>query len=215
MGHVAEGLGVVHDGRLSPEAGELGEGGLGAGDAALALQGVEERRLLAADVTAGAHVQPHLEAVAGAQDVLAQVPAPRRPPRWPCQMRSADCSVFPPQEDVGDIGLDGVAADDQALDQLVRVSLHEQPVLEGARLHLVGVGDEVLRVRCVIAHGDEAPLPPGGKPAPPLPRRFEPSPLPAPRRASCREAPSQGLVSACASYSPMPSGSSVRADIAG
>ena len=45
-----------------------------------------------------------------------------------------------------------------ALDQLVRVALQQQAVLERARLHLVGVDDQVLRARRVLAHRHEAPL---------------------------------------------------------
>ena len=51
---------------------------------------------------------------------------------------------------------DGVGADDHALDQRVRAGHHQRDVLAGARLGLVGVDDEVLRLRVVLR--DEAPL---------------------------------------------------------
>ena len=54
------------------------------------------------------------------------------------------------------VGPDRVGADDDALDQRVRAGHHQRDVLAGARLRLVGVDDEVLRVRVVL--GDEAPL---------------------------------------------------------
>ncbi len=49
----------------------------------------------------------------------------------------------------------------QALDQLVRIVLHEQPVLEGAGLGLVGVADDVLGARALAR--DEGPLGPAGE----------------------------------------------------
>ena len=49
----------------------------------------------------------------------------------------------------------GVAGDDHALDQLVRVLLHQLAVLEGAGLGLVGVAAEVL---VHVALGQEAGL---------------------------------------------------------
>ena len=54
------------------------------------------------------------------------------------------------------VGADRVRRDDDALDQRVRVGHHQRDVLAGARLGLVGVDDEV--VRLAVALRDEAPL---------------------------------------------------------
>ena len=58
--------------------------------------------------------------------------------------------------DVGAARPDGVGADQGAFEELVRVLLADQPVLEGAGLALVGVHAQVLRL--VGGLGDEAPL---------------------------------------------------------
>ncbi len=63
--------------------------------------------------------------------------------------------------DVTDVRADRVAADDAALDQPVRIQLHDRAVLEGAGLALVGVDHEVGLV--AFALGDEAPLHARGK----------------------------------------------------
>ena len=46
--------------------------------------------------------------------------------------------------DVGDLRADGVAGDRAPFDQQVRVALHQQVILERARLALVGVAGDVL-----------------------------------------------------------------------
>src|SRR5574340_876553 len=55
--------------------------------------------------------------------------------------------------------------DNHALDQLMRVALEQQAVLERTRLHLVRVADQVLRMRSVWPHWNEAPLHAGWKPS--------------------------------------------------
>jgi len=64
--------------------------------------------------------------------------------------------------DVALLRADGVAGKDHPLDDLVRVDEHQLVVLERARLGLVGVADEVARLRGVFRH--EAPLHAGGEP---------------------------------------------------
>ncbi len=57
---------------------------------------------------------------------------------------------------VAGTGAQGVAGDDHALDQLVRIEAQDVAVLEGARLALVRVADDVLVARKLTRH--EAPL---------------------------------------------------------
>ncbi len=66
--------------------------------------------------------------------------------------------------DVGDLRADGPAADEAALEERVRVALHQDVVLERARLALVGVAADVLRQRRVLE--DELPLEAGRKARP-------------------------------------------------
>ena len=72
-------------------------------------------------------------------------------------------------EDEGLRGADRVGGDDRPLDDLVRVALDEQVVLERRRLALVAVDDEVASSAAwrSIDH-----LRPAGKPAPPRPSRL-------------------------------------------
>ena len=71
--HAGQRLDVVDDRRGAVEAGDGGERRLEPRLAAVALERVEQRRLLAADVGAGAGVHDELEVVAGAEDVGAEV----------------------------------------------------------------------------------------------------------------------------------------------
>ncbi len=77
--HVDQRLDIVDHARPPPQPGGLGMGRLVAGDRPVALQRVEQRRLLAADVAPGAGMKLELEREARAEDVLAQKPAPRAP----------------------------------------------------------------------------------------------------------------------------------------
>jgi hypothetical protein len=58
--------------------------------------------------------------------------------------------------DRGEVGADRIRRDDDAFDQRVRVGHHQRQVLAGARLALVGVDHEVVRLAVVLR--DEAPL---------------------------------------------------------
>ena len=69
--------------------------------------------------------------------------------------------VFAAQEDVALFGLNGPCADDHAFHQQMRVVFQQVAVLEGARLHFVGVADEVFRALHVLRH--EAPFHAGWK----------------------------------------------------
>src|SRR5437867_4055572 len=70
--HGAERLDVVDDGRLAPEPGLDGEGRARAGHRAMALDGFEERGLLAEDEAAGAAAKLDVEREVGAEDALAE-----------------------------------------------------------------------------------------------------------------------------------------------
>ncbi len=63
--------------------------------------------------------------------------------------------------DDGEVGPDRVGGDDDALDERVRVGHHQRQVLAGARLALVGVDHEVVRLAVVLR--DEGPLHAGGE----------------------------------------------------
>src|SRR5690554_2151837 len=72
VGYAAERLHVVHHRRLAPGTGHPGEGGFGPRVGAATLQGVDERRFLAADIAPGTSVDKDLVAPAGTQNVVAE-----------------------------------------------------------------------------------------------------------------------------------------------
>ena len=154
-GHRGDRLDVVDHGRAGVQAGDGRERRPQPGLAAPALQGVQQRRLLAADVGAGAGVHDDLQVVAGAQDVLAGVAGGVRLPDRLLQAPD-DVQHLAADVDEGVVGPDRVRGDDHALDQGVRRGHHQRDVLAGARLGLVGVDHQVLRLRVVLR--DEAPL---------------------------------------------------------
>ena len=154
-GHRRDRLDVVDHRRRGVQAGDGGERRAQPRLAATALERVEQRGLLAADVGAGARVHGDVEVVAGAVDVLAEVAGEvglldgALQPAYDVQHLAADV-------DERVVGADRVAGDDHALDQRVRRGHHQRDVLAGARLGLVGVDHQV--VRLAVALRDEAPL---------------------------------------------------------
>ena len=154
-----DGLDVVDHGRRGVEARRGRERRLEPRLPAAALQRVEQRRLLAADVGTGAGVHDDVQVEPGAEDVAAQVAlrvrlldrvadAPQRVQRLPADVDRAELRA------------DRVAGDDAALDERVRVRHHRRDVLAGAGLALVRVHDEVLGLgtRSRGPLRDEAPL---------------------------------------------------------
>ena len=161
MGHdprqVRQRLHVVDDGRLPVEPHRRREERrLQAGHAAVALEALDERRLLAHDVGAGAGVQHDVGAEVAAADLRAHVPrcvglVERRGEALGRQRHLAAHVQEALRE------TQRVAGDEASLDELVRVALHQQAVLVGAGLALVAVHHQVARPDVRRA---EAPLHP-------------------------------------------------------
>ncbi len=170
-----ERLDVVDDGRLADEPGVHRERRPVARLAAVAFERFDERRLLAADVGAGAHPDLDVEIEAGRRRTMS-CPAGRS---W--RRRSSTSSRCGPQ--VGVLAAqvedarrraDGAGRDRHALEHEVGVVGQEHPVLERARLALVGVAHDVLLPPALIlAAAARFHLMPVGNPAPPRPRRFD------------------------------------------
>ena len=130
-----------------------------AGLAALALDRVDQRRLLAADEGPGAQADFQVEIEARAEDVLAQ-----QAPLAALLDRPLDPldghRIFGADVEEALLGADGEAADDHPLDHVQRIALQHAAVHERAGIALVGVADEVAgRVGGLGAH---LPLLPGG-----------------------------------------------------
>ena len=87
--------------------------------------------------------------------------------------------ILPTQKDVADLCVDGIAGEDHAFDQAMRIALHQHTILKRARFHFIGIGHDILRFRRIGPHRDEAPLGAGRKstPAPAAQSRFGHQPL--------------------------------------
>ena len=157
---VGERLDVVDDRRLAVQAdGGREERRLQARHATVALEALDERRLLADDVRAGAPRHDDVDGEVGAEDVPADVAGGvglverGRHPLLGVGHLAADVQEALRQAD-------RVAGDEAALDQLVGIELHEEAVLVRTRLALVAVDDEVARPHPL---GRQPPLDAGGE----------------------------------------------------
>ena len=164
-GHAGDGLDVVDHGGRGVEARGGRERRLEPGLAAAALERVEQRRLLAADVGARAGVHDDVEVVARAEDVACRGSPSRTPRARRWRSRRMRVQRLAAHVDRAEVRADRVAGDDAALDQRVRVGHHRRDVLAGARLALVGVDHEVLGLGAGPGGPlrDEAPLHAGGE----------------------------------------------------
>ena len=159
-GHRGQGDDVVDHGGPSEEALEGGDGRLGPHLAALALEALEHRRLLAADVGAGADAHLHVEGEIGPEDVLTQ-PAPG-PGGLDRGLHGHDgVGVLGAEVDEALGGAGGVGGDGHALEEGEGVALHQHAVGEGAGVTLVGVAADELHVG--LCPGDRPPLDAGGE----------------------------------------------------
>ncbi len=140
---VAEGFDVVDNGGALVEADGGGEiGWFDAGVGALAFEGFDEASLFAADVGAGAAVDIDVEVVAGAEDVFAEEVFGACFFDG-CFEDAGAFGEFAADVDVGEVDAAGVAGDDHALEELVRILVDDVAVFEGAWFGFVGVADEV------------------------------------------------------------------------
>src|SRR5690348_6703044 len=154
-GQGRDGFGVVDDGWAAVEADHRRERRLEARVAALALQRLHQRALLAADVGAGAARDGDLEVEVAAEDVLANqagvVRLTHRALHLPAREGQLAAHI-----DEGVMNVGGVGGEDRPLDEQMRADLHDHAVFEGARLALVAVDGQVTRLGGGL--GQEAPL---------------------------------------------------------
>ena len=153
--HAGDALHIVHHGGAAEDADHRGERRLEAGLAGLPFERLDERRLFAADVGARAAMDVDVEVQSAAQDVLAQQAGRIEfgDGRLHALRRKHQLAAH---VDVGCLEAEREAGDDAALHEAMGVALHDEAVLEGARLALVGVDDEVLGH--VGPLGQEGPL---------------------------------------------------------
>jgi hypothetical protein len=155
------------DSTLLIEADARREGRLQPRHALLALQALQQRRLLAADIGAGAVVQVDVEVEPAAGRVGAQQARIIALVDGDLQ-RLALADVFAPQVNVADVRAHGEAGDQAPLDQRMRIVPHDLAVLAGAWLGLVGVHHQIVRpaVRFLRHEGPFQPRRKSGAAAP-------------------------------------------------
>src|SRR5690606_14114823 len=145
-GHRREGLGVVDRGGLAVEPVARRERRLEARLALLALERLEQRGFLAADVGAVAMERVQLEGELRAEDALAE----------PARRASFIYRRFEKGVGIPDLAVDVVVADADAhrvsrdrhaFDDDVRVVAQDVAILERARLAFVGIADQALLAR--------------------------------------------------------------------
>ena len=155
-------LDVVDVAGLAPEAGDGRVGRPRPRLAALALDRGHQRGLFAADERARAFLDLDVEAEVRAQDVLAEQAELAR-------LRQRDLEAADRQRvlgaavDVAPLRADGVAGDDHAFDERMRIAFERRAVHERAGVALVGVADDVLRPALRLA--GQLPLGAGGETA--------------------------------------------------
>jgi len=122
--------------------------------APVAFEGGQLRGFLAAFIRACSAMDDDLEPLARAEHVVAQDARGLGLRDRAFEPLGREI-ILAAHVDEGVLGLDGIACEQDALQQLVGVILHDEAVLEGARLGFVCVHHEVARVD---ARGDEAPF---------------------------------------------------------
>lgn len=155
----------VSDGRRASEQSNVsGEGRLETRLALLALQTLNQRRLLSADVRPSPTMEVHVEAVPRTTGVFSNEPSLVGLVDGLLDMRRL-LEELTTDVDVRGARVHRASRDQAALNELVGITTHDFSVLAGPRLSLVGVDDEIARSRVFLPSGlvHEAPLETTGK----------------------------------------------------
>src|SRR5579883_1789165 len=159
---IGEGLDVVDDGRFLIKAFDRRERRLETRFAAPALERIQQRRLLAADVRPRTAVDRYLKAVARTEDVVPDIAGrPRLRERGAKDLIPA----FELAADVDErvVAADRVRAECDPFDDLMGRLFEEHVVLERPRLGFVTIADEIARL---VVLGKELPFPSGREACP-------------------------------------------------
>src|SRR4029077_15658306 len=162
VGHLRDGLDVVDGGRAAVEPHIGRERRLQPRHSLLAFEAFEQRRLLAADVGAGAVVNDDVEVVA-VEVVLADevsLIGLRHGRLQPLAL----ADEFAADVDVTGVNAHGEGGHEAALQPAIRIVPHDLAILARAGLRLVGVDDEVVRPPLHRLLGHERPFESGREP---------------------------------------------------
>src|SRR2546426_725115 len=142
--HRRERLDVVDDRRLLPQPVPPGKRRLVPRLRALVLDGLEQRRLLAADVPARADEHAHVEGQVRAEDAPTEQAVATAGGQLALEMFGLRLVLVAYIDDAL-VGADDEAGQDHALDHQMRHVIEDEAVLDGPRLALVGIAHDVLR----------------------------------------------------------------------
>ena len=165
--HIAEGLNVVDNGRAHPQAEHCRKiGRLDAGIRAFAFEGFDQAGFFTANISARAAVHIHFQIITGAQDIFTQEIFSLRF-RQGLDQNLCAFGHLTTNIDIRQMNVVRKTRDDHPLDQLVRILVHDLPVLEGARFRFIGVANQINRLTAPAV--DKAPFKPAGKTRAPAP----------------------------------------------
>src|SRR6266705_2694954 len=142
--HGRERLDVVDDRRLLPQPVRPGKRRLVPRLRALVLDGLEQRRLLAADVPARADEHAHVEGQVRAEDAPTEQAVATAGSQLALEMFGQRLVLVAYIDDAL-VGADDEAGQNHALDHQMRHVIEDEAVLDGPRLALVGIAHDVLR----------------------------------------------------------------------
>ena len=142
VSYAAKRFNIINDGGFAKETFDGGEGRLDSGPGALAFEAFDESGFFSADVGASAAVEDDIEVDAGAENVFTEDSG-----GFAFANGSIECAVagavFVAEVEVGFIGADGVAGENDAFDELMGIFFHQVAVIEGSGFAFVGVDGEV------------------------------------------------------------------------
>ena len=161
LGDVGIGLDVVEDGRLPEETFHSRERRPRAGLSALAFDGGHQRRLLAADESAGAETDLDVKIKSGSKDVLTQEPVLPGLFERDLQTLNSDW-ILGADIHIALAGADREACNGHCLDDGMGIALKDGAVHEGAGVALVRVAADILDV--ALGRFTEGPFAAGREP---------------------------------------------------
>jgi len=143
-GQIGQGLQVVDDGRAVPQALDAHARSALAGIGAQARDSLDLGRGLAADVAAGAAVHVDVAGKIAAQDVFPKKAVGPGHGQFAFEEHGVGLVGRADEKDA-EFGSHGIGAQQDTLDDQMRVHVDEDAVLEGAGLHLVGIDHHIAR----------------------------------------------------------------------
>ena len=158
--HICEGLHVVEDARSIPDPALRCMDVFRPGLAHLAFQGIHQGRRFSGDEGTRALVHGHIEIEASAQYVLAEQAL------FSSLLQGKFCAfhcqgVFHTHVDETAVRSNSIRCDDQALQNTVRISLHERTIHESTWISLIAIDNHILGL--ARSQASRFPFPTGGK----------------------------------------------------